>query len=98
MLPFCEGWKSVQDVPTLVDKYMDKTLKLDEFITHNLPLDQINVAFDLLKSGKRYDLIYCSFLVIVFSLSCVFLCLAGHFVFRSKTEFMVGFTGRLRFG
>lgn len=46
------GWKSVQDVPKLVDSYMDRKLKLDEFITHNLPLDQINVAFELLKSGK----------------------------------------------
>uniref|UniRef100_UPI0037E79CF3 alcohol dehydrogenase class-3-like isoform X3 n=1 Tax=Semicossyphus pulcher TaxID=241346 RepID=UPI0037E79CF3 len=46
------GWKSVQDVPKLVDEYMNSQLKLDEFITHKLPLDQINVAFDLLSSGK----------------------------------------------
>lgn len=43
----------MQDVPKLVDDYMNKKLKLDEFITHKLPLDQINVAFDLLKLGKR---------------------------------------------
>ncbi|KAM4554739.1 alcohol dehydrogenase class-3-like isoform 1-T3 [Odontesthes bonariensis] len=46
------GWKSVIDVPKLVDDYMNNKLKLDEFITHTLLLDQINVAFDLLKSGK----------------------------------------------
>ncbi|XP_022615592.1 alcohol dehydrogenase class-3-like [Seriola dumerili] len=46
------GWKSVEDVPKLVDDYMKNKLKLDEFITHNLPLDQINVAFGLLKSGN----------------------------------------------
>ncbi|XP_008324787.1 alcohol dehydrogenase class-3-like [Cynoglossus semilaevis] len=46
------GWKSVQDVPKLVDDYMNQRLKLDEFITHNLTLDQINQAFDLLKCGK----------------------------------------------
>ncbi|XP_061581088.1 alcohol dehydrogenase class-3-like [Cololabis saira] len=46
------GWKSVRDVPKLVDLYMEGKLKLDEFITHNFPLDQINVAFDLFKSGK----------------------------------------------
>ncbi|XP_071313162.1 alcohol dehydrogenase class-3-like [Trachinotus anak] len=46
------GWKSVEDVPKLVDKYMNNRLKLDEFITHSLPLDEINMAFDLLKSGK----------------------------------------------
>ncbi|XP_044060523.1 alcohol dehydrogenase class-3-like [Siniperca chuatsi] len=45
------GWKSVQDVPKLVDDYMNNKLKLDEFITHNLPLDQINVAFEHLKNG-----------------------------------------------
>ncbi|XP_028445084.1 alcohol dehydrogenase class-3-like [Perca flavescens] len=46
------GWKSVEDVPKLVDDYMNKKLKLDEFITNNLPLDQINVAFNDMKSGK----------------------------------------------
>ncbi|KAF6725509.1 Alcohol dehydrogenase class-3 [Oryzias melastigma] len=46
------GWKSVVEVPQLVDEYMNQNLKLDEFITHNLPLDQINVAFDLLRNGK----------------------------------------------
>lgn len=46
------GWKSVQDVPKLVNAYMNQKLKLDEFITHKLPLDQINKAFELLRSGK----------------------------------------------
>ncbi|XP_070768921.1 alcohol dehydrogenase class-3-like [Enoplosus armatus] len=46
------GWKSAHDVPKLVDDYMYNKLKLDEFITHNLQLDQVNVAFDLLKGGK----------------------------------------------
>uniref|UniRef100_A0A8C4I8S5 Zgc:77938 n=1 Tax=Dicentrarchus labrax TaxID=13489 RepID=A0A8C4I8S5_DICLA len=39
------GWKSVQDIPTLVDNYMDGKLKLDEFITDHLPLDQINKIY-----------------------------------------------------
>lgn len=46
------GWKSVESMPRLVDKYMNDELKLDEFITHNLPLDQINTAFDLLRNGQ----------------------------------------------
>ncbi|XP_060903591.1 alcohol dehydrogenase class-3-like [Labrus mixtus] len=46
------GWKSVQDVPKLVDEYMANKLQLDEFITHKLPLNQINKAFDLLSSGN----------------------------------------------
>ncbi|XP_041653694.1 alcohol dehydrogenase class-3-like [Cheilinus undulatus] len=46
------GWKSVQDIPKLVEEYMEQKLKLDEFITHALPLEQINKAFDLLGSGN----------------------------------------------
>lgn len=48
-----KGWKSVRDVPRLVDDYMDGRLKLDEFITQSLPLDRINQAFDTLRSGER---------------------------------------------
>ncbi|KAM6953644.1 alcohol dehydrogenase class-3-like [Aplochiton taeniatus] len=46
------GWKSVEGVPKLVDDYMNKKLKLDEFVTHTLPLERVNEAFDLLTSGK----------------------------------------------
>lgn len=49
---FFLDWKSVQDVPELVDKYMEGRLKLDEFITHSLPLDQINQAFETLRNGE----------------------------------------------
>lgn len=45
------GWKGADDLPKLVDKYMANELKLDEFITHNLSLDQVNTAFELLKTG-----------------------------------------------
>ncbi|XP_019118743.1 alcohol dehydrogenase class-3 isoform X2 [Larimichthys crocea] len=45
------GWKSVEGVFKLVEDYMEKKLKLDEFITHDLPLNQINQAFETLKSG-----------------------------------------------
>lgn len=43
----------MRDVPKLVDAYMDDKLKLDEFVTHTLPLDRLNEAFDTLKSGER---------------------------------------------
>uniref|UniRef100_A0A3Q2QEJ9 Alcohol dehydrogenase 5-like n=1 Tax=Fundulus heteroclitus TaxID=8078 RepID=A0A3Q2QEJ9_FUNHE len=46
------GWKSAEDVPKLVEKYMQKKLKLDEFITHSLPLAKINDAFQLLVNGE----------------------------------------------
>lgn len=46
------GWKSRDQVPELVEKYLRKELKVDEFITHNLNLDQINESFDLMHEGK----------------------------------------------
>uniref|UniRef100_A0A674APU0 Alcohol dehydrogenase 5 n=1 Tax=Salmo trutta TaxID=8032 RepID=A0A674APU0_SALTR len=46
------GWKSVESVPKLVTDYMNKKLKVDEFVTHTLPFDQINEGFDLLHAGK----------------------------------------------
>ena len=46
------GYKSVESVPKLVDDYLNKTFMIDEFITHDMPLDQINEAFDLMHSGK----------------------------------------------
>lgn len=46
------GWKSCDSVPKLVDEYMAGKLKVDEFVTHTMPLDKINEAFDLMHSGK----------------------------------------------
>ncbi|XP_051944876.1 alcohol dehydrogenase class-3-like, partial [Xyrauchen texanus] len=46
------GWKSVESIPKLVNDYMNKKLMVDEFVTHTLPFDQINDAFDLMHAGK----------------------------------------------
>eukprot|EP00897_Mesotaenium_endlicherianum_P002378 jgi/Mesen1/2168/ME000152S01258 len=46
------GFKSRTHVPELVEKYLNKEVKVDEYITHNYPLAQINDAFDLLHEGK----------------------------------------------
>ena len=48
------GWKSCDSVPKLVEEYMAGKLKVDEFITHTMPLDKINEAFDLMHAGKRF--------------------------------------------
>ncbi|KAI1238525.1 hypothetical protein IHE44_0013259, partial [Lamprotornis superbus] len=48
------GWKSVDNVPKLVTEYMSKKIKVDEFVTHTLPFDKINEAFELMHSGKRH--------------------------------------------
>lgn len=46
------GWKSVSDVPKLVQEYLSKELMVDEFITHTMGLEAINEAFDLMHAGK----------------------------------------------
>lgn len=46
------GWKSCDSVPKLVEDYLAGKLKVDEFITHTMPLDKINEAFDLMHAGK----------------------------------------------
>lgn len=46
------GWKSRDDVPKLVDEYMAGVLKVDEFVTFTLPLEQIIQAFDYMHEGK----------------------------------------------
>jgi len=50
---YLAGWKSRESVPKLVDSYMKKEIKVDEFVTHTMCLDKINEAFDLMHSGKR---------------------------------------------
>uniref|UniRef100_A0A8C0AXI2 Alcohol dehydrogenase class-3 n=1 Tax=Buteo japonicus TaxID=224669 RepID=A0A8C0AXI2_9AVES len=47
------GWKSIDNVPKLVTDYMSKKIKVDEFVTHTLPFDKINEAFELMHTGKR---------------------------------------------
>jgi S-(hydroxymethyl)glutathione dehydrogenase / alcohol dehydrogenase len=39
-------------VPKIVDWYMDGKIAIDPLITHTMPLDQINDAFDLMHQGK----------------------------------------------
>eukprot|EP00128_Syssomonas_multiformis_P017193 Colp12_sorted_trinity150504_noHs@1288 len=46
------GWKSRDNVPQLVEKYMEKKLKVDEFITHNVPFEKVNDAFEYLHHGE----------------------------------------------
>ncbi|XP_065183997.1 alcohol dehydrogenase class-3-like [Sycon ciliatum] len=46
------GWKSRDSVPKLVEDYLSGKVKVDEFVTHTMPLDEINEAFDLMHEGK----------------------------------------------
>ncbi|GAA6221740.1 alcohol dehydrogenase 1 [Lates japonicus] len=46
------GYKSVDSVPKLVEEYMNKKLKVDEFVTHTLPFEKITDGFHLMHAGK----------------------------------------------
>ena len=46
------GAKGRTDVPKIVDWYMDGKINIDDLITHKMPLNQINDAFDLMHAGK----------------------------------------------
>jgi S-(hydroxymethyl)glutathione dehydrogenase/alcohol dehydrogenase len=46
------GVRGRTDVPKIVDWYMDGKIEIDPMITHTMPLDRINEAFDLMHEGK----------------------------------------------
>ena len=46
------GVKGRTQLPGMVDQYMSGDIKLDEFVTHTLGLEDINKAFDYMHEGK----------------------------------------------
>ncbi len=46
------GCRGRSELPGMVDQYMNGEIKVDEFITHTMPLEDINTAFDLMHEGK----------------------------------------------
>ena len=46
------GARGRTDVPRIVDWYMDGKIEIDDLITHVMPLDEINHAFDLMHEGE----------------------------------------------
>jgi S-(hydroxymethyl)glutathione dehydrogenase/alcohol dehydrogenase len=46
------GARGRTDVPKIVDWYMDGKISIDPLITHTMPLEDINKAFDLMHQGK----------------------------------------------
>jgi S-(hydroxymethyl)glutathione dehydrogenase/alcohol dehydrogenase len=46
------GAKGRRDVPRIVDWYMDGKIEIDPLITHELPLERINEAFELMHEGR----------------------------------------------
>ena len=46
------GVRGRTELPGYVDRYMDGGIRIDEMVTHTMPLEEINRAFDLLHEGK----------------------------------------------
>ncbi len=46
------GARGRTDVPRIVDWYMDHRIQIDPLITHTMPLERINDAFDLMHRGE----------------------------------------------
>ena len=46
------GARGRSDVPKIVDWYMNGKIQIDPLITHTMPLEDINKAFDLMHEGK----------------------------------------------
>lgn len=46
------GVKGRTELPGYVDRYMQGDIPLNDFITHTMPLEDINDAFDLMHKGK----------------------------------------------
>ncbi len=46
------GARGRTDVPKIVDWYMEGKINIDDLITHTMPLERINDAFDLMHKGE----------------------------------------------
>ncbi|MEM1102908.1 MAG: S-(hydroxymethyl)glutathione dehydrogenase/class III alcohol dehydrogenase [Pseudomonadota bacterium] len=46
------GARGRTDTPKIVDWYMEKKIEIDPLITHTMPIEDINKAFDLMHSGE----------------------------------------------
>ncbi len=46
------GARGRTDVPKIVDWYMDGRINIDDLVTHTMPLERINDAFDLMHKGE----------------------------------------------
>jgi S-(hydroxymethyl)glutathione dehydrogenase/alcohol dehydrogenase len=46
------GVKGRSELPGIVDQYMSGDIELEKLVTHTMPLEEINTAFDLMHEGK----------------------------------------------
>jgi hypothetical protein len=50
------GVKGRTELPGYVERYMSGQIELDSLVTHTMPLDDINRAFDLMHKGEKHPL------------------------------------------
>ena len=53
------GARGRTDVPKIVDWYMERKINIDDLITHTMPLQDINKAFDLMHAGESIRSVVC---------------------------------------
>jgi S-(hydroxymethyl)glutathione dehydrogenase / alcohol dehydrogenase len=53
------GVKGRSQLPGYVERYLAGEIKIDPMITHTLPLEKINEAFDLMRQGKSIRSVIC---------------------------------------
>ncbi len=46
------GVKGRTELPGYVEQYLNGKIKIDEMVTYEFPLEEINQAFDVMKAGK----------------------------------------------
>ncbi|KAL6316927.1 hypothetical protein AAG906_024465 [Vitis piasezkii] len=49
---FFGNYKPRSDIPAVVEKYMNKELEVEKFITHSVPFSEINKAFEYMLNGE----------------------------------------------
>ncbi|KAL6984365.1 alcohol dehydrogenase [Sarracenia purpurea var. burkii] len=49
---FFGNFKPRSDIPSIVEKYLNKELELEKFITHEVPFSEINKAFEYMLNGE----------------------------------------------
>lgn len=45
------GVKGRSELPSYVERYLDRTIKVDEMVTHQFPIESVNLAFEKMKDG-----------------------------------------------
>ncbi|MCC2603655.1 zinc-binding dehydrogenase [Sphingopyxis yananensis] len=48
---FMGNMRGRSDLPMLLDHYVDGRLKLDELVSHHLPIEQVNTGFQIMEEG-----------------------------------------------